>query len=263
MSEPGLEVRTLKIAYGGNVAIRDVSFAAPSGQISGLIGPNGAGKTSIFNACSGLLKPAAGSVHFQGKDVTRRSAASRARMGLGRTFQLPQVVNGMSVERNVMLGAECRLIGNNPLTLMGGGRAQQKLLKDAAEDAMVECGITDMAATLMGNLSTGRRRLVELARVLAGGYRIMLLDEPSSGLDDEETDEFGEILKRIVARGPGILLVEHDMGLVMSVCRHISVLDFGHLIFEGSPAEVQASPIVRSAYLGEESTADQNVEVGA
>jgi ABC-type branched-subunit amino acid transport system ATPase component len=259
MASAGLEVRSLKVTYGGNVAIRDVSFAVPPGVISGLIGPNGAGKTTIFNACSGLLRPAAGSVNFLGQDVTRRSAAARARLGLGRTFQLPQVVNSMSVERNVMLGAECRLIGNNPLTLVGGGRAQQRKLKDAAEDAMAECGITAMGSTLMGSLSTGRRRLVELARVLAGGYSILLLDEPSSGLDDEETDEFGEILRRITARGPGILLVEHDMGLVMSVCRHISVLDFGHLIFEGSPADVQASPAVRSAYLGEESTA----EVGA
>jgi ABC-type branched-subunit amino acid transport system ATPase component len=247
-----LEVRTLKIAYGGNVAIRDVSFSVPTGAVSGLIGPNGAGKTSIFNACSGLLKPAAGSVHFRGKDVTKVSAAARARMGLGRTFQLPQVVNGMSVERNVMLGAECRLIGNNPLTLLGGGRTQQRQLREAAEDAMTECGITGIGSTLMGSLSTGRRRLVELARVLAGGFSILLLDEPSSGLDDEETDAFGEILLRVASRGPGILLVEHDMGLVMSVCRHISVLDFGHLIFEGNPSEVQASAIVRSAYLGEE-----------
>jgi ABC-type branched-subunit amino acid transport system ATPase component len=252
VSEAGLEVRTLKIAYGGHVAIRDVSFSVPTGQITGLIGPNGAGKTTIFNACSGLLRPAAGSVHLGGKDVTRRSAAARARLGLGRTFQLPQVVNGMSVERNVMLGAECRLIGNNPLTLIGGSRAQQRTLRDAAEDAMAECGITSMGSTLMGSLSTGRRRLVELARVLAGGYRILLLDEPSSGLDDEETDEFGGILRRITGRGPGILLVEHDMGLVMSVCAHIAVLDFGHLIFEGGPAAVQASPLVRSAYLGED-----------
>jgi ABC-type branched-subunit amino acid transport system ATPase component len=251
-NQSGLEVRNLMIAYGGNVAIRDVSFTVPPGMISGLIGPNGAGKTTIFNACSGLLRPVAGSVHFLGEEVTKRSAASRARMGLGRTFQLPQVVNGMSVERNVQLGPESRLIGNNPLRLMGGSRAQQRTLKEAAQNAMEECGISAKRSILMGSLSTGQRRLVELARVVAGGYKILLLDEPSSGLDDEETHEFGEILQRIALRGRGILLVEHDMSLVMSVCRHISVLDFGHLIFEGGPTQVQGSAVVRSAYLGQE-----------
>jgi ABC-type branched-subunit amino acid transport system ATPase component len=249
----GLDVTDLSVAYGGNQAVTDVSLSAPAGRSTGLIGPNGAGKTTTFNACSGLLHPTRGTVRLFGTDVTRRSPAVRARLGLGRTFQRMELVNAMTARTNVALGAECRLVGSNPFRQVLAGLAQRRTIDAATDQAMQACGITGLAGRTVGTLSTGQRRLVELARVLAGGFRLLLLDEPSSGLDEEETDRFGHILTTVVAeRGLGILLVEHDMALVMAVCHHLYVLEFGHLIFQGSPTEVQASELVRAAYLGSE-----------
>lgn len=254
MTDPtALVVSNLRITYGGNVAVDDVSLEAPLGRITGLIGPNGAGKTTTFNACNGLLRPAGGRVSLFGADVTRRSAAHRARMGLGRTFQQVQVCPSMTVHENVALGAEVRLIGRNPMRQLTSSTAQRRLVATRTAEALEQCGIAHLGETQAAVLSTGQRRLLELARVLAGEYRFLLLDEPSSGLDEAETAAFGRILRSVVSdRGIGILIVEHDMPLVMSLCDHIYVLDFGHLIFEGSPAQVQASSTVRRAYLGED-----------
>jgi ABC-type branched-subunit amino acid transport system ATPase component len=249
----GLDVADLSVNYGGNKAVTEVTLSAPLRRITGLIGPNGAGKTTTFNAVSGLLHPTAGTVELFGTNVTHRSPATRARMGLGRTFQRMELVNAMTARTNIALGAECRLVGSNPLRQVLAGLAQRRRIDAATDSALEVCGITGLAGRIVGTLSTGQRRLVELARVLAGGFRLLLLDEPSSGLDEEETDRFGEILTDVVAeRGIGILLVEHDMALVMAICAHIYVLEFGHLIFQGSPVQVQGSELVRAAYLGSE-----------
>ncbi|HEX3899687.1 MAG TPA: ABC transporter ATP-binding protein [Mycobacteriales bacterium] len=249
----GLEARALCVSYGGNVAVSGASLTAPLGRITGLIGPNGAGKTTTFNACNGLVRPTSGSVLLGGRDVTRVGTASRARLGMGRTFQQVQVCTGMSVRANVALGAEIALIGRNPLRQFAGGRGQRQVVAERTDAALETCGIGRLADASVTVLSTGQRRLVELARVLASGYQMLLLDEPSSGLDETETAHFGEILTGVVAeRGVGMLLVEHDMSLVMKVCTYIYVLDFGNMIFEGTPAEVRASSQVRAAYLGEE-----------
>jgi ABC-type branched-subunit amino acid transport system ATPase component len=152
----------------------------------------------------------------------------------------------------VALGAEAREVGSNPLRQVLSTRAQRGAIDAATAEALDTCGIGHLADRKTATLSTGQRRLLELARTLAGGFRLLLLDEPSSGLDATESQHFGEILEGVVAdRGVGILLVEHDMALVMKVCAWIHVLDFGHLIFEGTPAHTQASPAVRAAYLGE------------
>jgi ABC-type branched-subunit amino acid transport system ATPase component len=249
----GLEVQRLSVAYGGNKAVTDVSLSAPTGRITGLIGPNGAGKTTTFNAVTGLVRPSTGTVRLFGVDVTHRSSAVRARMGLGRTFQRMELVNAMTAQTNVALGAECRMVGSNPLRQVLTSPGQRHSIDAVTDSALEVCGISDLARRTVGTLSTGQRRLVELARVLAGGFSLLLLDEPSSGLDEEETERFGAILTEVVDdRGLGILLVEHDMALVMGVCDHIFVLEFGHLIFEGSPAETQSSELVRAAYLGSE-----------
>jgi ABC-type branched-subunit amino acid transport system ATPase component len=249
----GLEGHGLSVAYGGNLAVSEVSLSGPLGQITGLIGPNGAGKTTTFNACNGLLKPTAGAVHLFGSDVTHASPAVRARMGLGRTFQRVEVVNAMTVRTNVALGLEARLVAGNPLRQVVASRSQKKHIATATDEALDICGIDHIANRRTATLSTGQRRLLELARVLAGGFDLLMLDEPSSGLDEEETHQFGRIIKTIVEdRGLGIVLVEHDMALVMAVCAYMYVLDFGRLIFEGTPGETQASPIVRAAYLGDE-----------
>jgi ABC-type branched-subunit amino acid transport system ATPase component len=248
-----LEADGLSVAYGGNLALSDVSLTAPLSGITGLIGPNGAGKTTTFNTCNGLVKPSAGTVRLLGTDVTWSGPAVRARMGLGRTFQRVEVVNAMTVRTNVALGMESRLVAGNPLRQVVASRAQQRQIVAATEQALEICGIGPIADRRAATLSTGQRRLLELARVLAGGFRLLMLDEPSSGLDEEETHHFGRILADIVAdRQLGILLVEHDMALVMAVCAYIYVLDFGQLIFQGTPIETQASPVVRAAYLGDE-----------
>ena len=249
----GLEASELSVAYGGNVAVARATLHAPLGRITGLIGPNGAGKTTTFNACNGLLRPSGGAVRYNGRDVTRMGTASRARLGMGRTFQQVQVCTGMSVRSNVALGAEISLIGRNPLRQFTGGPSQRRVVIERTNEALDICDLSHLADTSMAVLSTGQKRLVELARVLAGGYQLLLLDEPSSGLDESETARFGDILTSVVRdRGVGILLVEHDMTLVMAVCEYIYVLDFGNMIFQGTAAETQASPEVRAAYLGED-----------
>ena len=256
MSDPAaaaLEVDGLSVRYGGNLAVDRVSLSAPVGRLTGLIGPNGAGKTTIFNACCGLLRPSAGRVVLFGDDVTRRSPADRARRGLGRTFQRMELFGSMTVAENVAIGREAGLAGSNPFRQLLGTRRDQATVRAVVDDALDVCGITDLAHRPSGALSTGQRRLVELARAYAGEYRLLLLDEPSSGLDRAESERLGEILRRMVDdRGIGILLVEHDMVLVMSACEHLFVLDFGCLIFEGTPAETGSSPVVRAAYLGDE-----------
>jgi ABC-type branched-subunit amino acid transport system ATPase component/branched-subunit amino acid ABC-type transport system permease component len=248
----GLEVRGLQVRFGGVVAVDDLSLAAPTGRITGLIGPNGAGKTTTFNACSGLLRPSGGHVHMDGRDVSRRGPAARARRGLGRTFQKMELFDTLTVRENVAVGAEGTRAGGNPLAHLLSRPADRKAVRAATDRALALCELTHLADTAARNLSTGQRRLVELARCLAGPYRVLLLDEPSSGLDRVETGRFGEILRRVVTdRGVGILLVEHDMSLVLDVCDAVYVLDFGKLLFTGSPSDVVNSPIVQAAYLGD------------
>ncbi|MEV4419393.1 ATP-binding cassette domain-containing protein [Patulibacter sp. NPDC049589] len=247
-----LEVTGLRVTFGGNVAVDGFSMAAPTGRITGLIGPNGAGKTTTFNACSGLLRPTDGHVVFDGSEVTRRGPSARARRGLGRTFQRMELFDSLSVRENVAIGWEGSRAGPNPFSHLLSTPGQKRAMRVATDRALALCELDDVAGRPAGSLSTGQRRLVELARCLAGPFRVLLLDEPSSGLDHVETERFGRILQRVVAeRGVGILLVEHDMSLVMEVCEQIYVLDFGKPLFEGPPSEVLDADVVRAAYLGE------------
>ncbi|MBW8826038.1 MAG: ABC transporter ATP-binding protein [Acidobacteria bacterium] len=249
----GLSVRGLSVRFGGLVAVDNLDLDAPEGRLTGLIGPNGAGKTTTFDACSGLNTPSEGSVHLFGNDVSRLGPPARAQRGLGRTFQRMELFNSLSVADNVALGREAAMAGSNVLRQIVASRHEQDEMMEAAAGAMELCGISDLADRRASALSTGQRRLVELARALAGRFRILLLDEPSSGLDHNETARFGDILERVMAeRGVGLLLVEHDMSLVMRVCHHVYVLDFGKLIFEGSTDDIRDSEIVRAAYLGAE-----------
>jgi ABC-type branched-subunit amino acid transport system ATPase component/branched-subunit amino acid ABC-type transport system permease component len=249
----GLEARELEVRFGGLVAVDGVTVHAPDGRVTGLIGPNGAGKTTTFNACTGLIRPTKGSISLAGVDISRKPPAARARGGLGRTFQKMELFEALTVRENVEAGAEGPLAGWNPLSHFASKPGQRAAVRGAAQGAIELCELAELADTPVMSLSTGQRRLVELARCLAGPFGLLLLDEPSSGLDRAETARFGEILKRVVSeRGIGILLVEHDMSLVLDICQQIYVLDFGELIFEGSPQEVTASPIVKAAYLGDE-----------
>ncbi len=256
-----LEVRDITVVFNGNVAVDGFSLAAATGRITGLIGPNGAGKTTTFNACSGLRRPDSGEILLDGHRVTHAGPASRARHGLGRTFQRMEIFDSLSVRDNVAMGWEGSRAAANPLTHIVAWPAEKLAMRAATESAIALCDLADVADQPAGSLSTGQRRLVELARCLAGPFRLLLLDEPSSGLDKMETERFAAILRRVVdERGVGVLLVEHDMALVMDVCEHIYVLDFGKPLFDGAPAEVLAAPIVRAAYLGDQATTDLLVE---
>ena len=249
----GLELTSITVRYGGHVAVNDVSLSAPAGAITGLIGPNGAGKTTLFNVASGLVKPAAGVLRLHGTDLSGLDPAARARSGLGRTFQKMELFDSLTVAENVSLGREAAQAGRRPWRHLAETGGEQRARREAADQAMTLAGIGDLAGRPVAALSTGQRRLVELARCLAGQFDMLLLDEPSSGLDAAETRRFGEVLARVAAeRGAGILLVEHDMALVMTVCDYVHVLDFGTKIFEGTTEQAGASDIVRAAYLGTE-----------
>jgi ABC-type branched-subunit amino acid transport system ATPase component/branched-subunit amino acid ABC-type transport system permease component len=252
----GLEVESLVVQFGGLIAVRGLTMSAPIGRITGLIGPNGAVKTTTFDACSGLTRPTSGTIRFNGQDVSRLAPPARGRLGLGRTFQHMELGDALTVFENVQLGKEAGLAGGHVLSQLVSRPQELKATRAATAEALEICGITHLAHVQAGALSTGQRRLAELARCLAGSFDVLLLDEPSSGLDTEETDRFAEVLS-VVERewGCGILLVEHDMSLVMRVCEYIYVLDFGVPIFEGDALSVAAADVVRAAYLGDEEIA--------
>ncbi|MGH3245212.1 MAG: ABC transporter ATP-binding protein, partial [Trebonia sp.] len=251
-ARPGLAVRDLSVRFGGVKAVNSVSLRAPCGAITGLIGPNGAGKTTTFNACSALVRPSSGRITLHDIDVTRESPPSRARRGLGRTFQRTELYNSLTVRQNVAMGREASMAGANPVAQVLSSRQSNKVIDAAVEEALELTGTAWLADAQAGLLPLGQRRLVELARALAGPFDMLLLDEPSSGLDGHETEQFGEVLRTVVrTRQCGVLLVEHDMNLVREICDYIYVLEFGQLIFEGTAAEMQDSAQVRAAYLGD------------
>lgn len=257
--ESGLRLDRVEVRFGGNVAVKDVSLNAPVGRLTGLIGPNGAGKTTTFNAASGLLAPTTGQVLLHQQDITNLGVSARGVRGLGRTFQVMQLCDSLTVEENISLGCEAGMAGSSLNRHVVARPSERRLTHARAQASMDLCGIGHLADQQAGSLSTGQRRLVELARCLAGPFDVLLLDEPSSGLDVRETERFGEILLQVVRdRNCGILLVEHDMSLVMKICEYVYVLDFGQLLFEGTPNDVVSSPTVRDAYLGE-ATATEDI----
>ena len=236
-----LEVRGVEVRFGGRHALRGVDLGVEAGRITGLIGPNGAGKTTLFDVVTGLRDPDAGSVVLDGRDVTRLPPHRRARLGLARTFQRLEVFGSLSARDNIRAAAE--IAGRRP-----GGAARSAA---AEADAIVaRLGLTDVAGERADALPTGSARLVELGRALATRPRVLLLDEPASGLDDAESVALGGLLVELAAAGTAVLLVEHDVGLVMRVCEKVHVLDAGAILAVGTPVAVQADPAVLAAYLG-------------
>ncbi|WGX95249.1 ABC transporter ATP-binding protein [Nocardioides sp. L-11A] len=242
MSMALLEVDDVVVRFGGVTAVNRATFTADRGVITGLIGPNGAGKTTCFNVITGLQRPTRGRVHYRDRDVTSWPVHRRARHGVGRTFQRLEAFGSLSVRDNVRVAHE---IHGGPLTWFGGRRGT--LGVDVLLDRV---GIAEYADERADSIPTGTARLLELARCLAGDPQLLLLDEPSSGLDETETDAFGALLVDLAAEGCSILMVEHDMDLVMSVCHDIHVLDFGEIIASGTPADIRTDPDVQRAYLG-------------
>ena len=235
-----LEARNLNVKFGELHAVRDVSLSVDSGEIVGLIGPNGAGKTTTFNAVSGVQR-CTGTVAIGGVDVSNAPTDRRARLGMSRTFQRLEVFGSMTAYDNIRTAAEIT------------ARWRREPVRKAAAVAhrVIDLlGLADHAHDRADALPTGQARLVELGRVLATDPRVILLDEPASGLDEVETRRFADILESLRADGMAVLLVEHDIDLVLGLCSRICVLDLGVLIAMGGPDEVRANPKVQDAYLG-------------
>jgi len=241
-----LSTQDVVVRFGVLQAVSQASIEVVEGRVTGLIGPNGAGKTTLFNVITGLQEPTAGKVFFDGKDITNKNPFKRARLGIARTFQKLEVFGSLSARENILVAAEQRKTWDR-----SGFDPNQ-----VCDEILEKVGLSDVSEFMVGTLPTGTARLVELARALASNPRVLLLDEPSSGLNEEETEEMASLLRKLVDEGLGVLLVEHDMSFVMGTCQFIHVLDFGTIIATGTPAEVQANAQVQAAYLGTETVVE-------
>jgi branched-chain amino acid transport system permease protein len=250
--EPLLEVDGVRKTFGGLVAVNDVSFALRAGDIVGLIGPNGAGKSTTFNLITGVLPLSGGAVRWRGETVSGLPSRQIARRGISRTFQHVKMIPEMTVLENVALGAYLRSDAGVVRAMLRLERAEERRLFAEAERQLARIGIAEQMHELAGNLPLGSQRLMEIARALATDPALLLLDEPAAGLRHREKQALADVLRQLKGQGLSILLVEHDMDFVMGLTDRIVVMEFGTRLIEGTPAEVQASPAVRAAYLGTE-----------
>ena len=257
-----LTIQGVAVRFGGVAALSDANLTVKVGTVTGLIGPNGAGKTTLFNVISGLQTPDRGTVLLFDTDITKMKPHRRARLGLARTFQRLELFGTLSAGENVQVGLESsvkwwqwrHVKRSFPWVKKGGSAVEPSgpgSIVVATSDRLLEgVGLAGRGAEQASAMSTGLARMVELARALAMAPKILLLDEPGSGLDDAESQALGELLSALAAGGMGVLLVEHDMELVMRICDYIYVLDFGDIIASGTPEEIRRDPMVQAAYLG-------------
>jgi branched-chain amino acid transport system ATP-binding protein len=242
-----LVVEDLRVTYGGVIAVDGVSLGVAEGEIVGLIGPNGAGKSSLIDALTGYHPPSAGQVTFDGVSIKGARPYAIARRGLIRTFQSVELFDDLTVEENLLVAAEQPSFFTVLRDLVRPPRGRRNENVAWAQEA---CGLDDVADRLPSQLSHGRRKLVGVARALAMRPRLVLMDEPAAGLDNEESIALGERVAALPGRGVSVLLVDHDMGLVLSLCDRIVVIDFGRVIASGRPDEIRDSREVIEAYLG-------------
>lgn len=251
---PILSVESVSKRFGGLEALRDVTFSLYEGQIKALIGPNGAGKTTLFNLVSAVDSPTEGRVVFEGKELTGMTSDRACRAGIGRTFQHSKLFDDMSVLDNVKVGRHSKSRAGLVAALFTTPRHRhdEKAITEASMRALRRVGLEEYASLPAGSLPLGERHLLEIARALATEPRVLLLDEPAAGLNNEETDRLADSVRRIRDRGITVLLVEHDMGFVMNISDEVVVLDYGRKIAEGPPLLIQNDEEVIRAYLGED-----------
>ena len=247
-----LDVDKVRKQFGGLTAVNDISFQIRSGQIVGLIGPNGAGKSTTFNLVTGVLSLTSGAVNFRGEAIGGLSSREISCKGMARTFQHVKMIPDMTVLENVALGAHTRGSKGVLSAMLRGNRAEEQRLFKEAQRQLERIGMGDHLPDLAGNLAMGQQRLMEIARALCADPALLLLDEPAAGLRHKEKLGLGDVLRQLKSEGMSILLVEHDMDLVMQICDRLVVMEFGTLLTEGTPEEIQQNPKVRAAYLGTE-----------
>jgi branched-chain amino acid transport system ATP-binding protein len=248
-----LQTTEMSVTFGGLRAVNAVDFAVPEGSLVGLIGPNGAGKTTFIDGITGFV-PTTGRIEFDGHDITHLPVHKRARMGLGRTWQSLELFDDLTVQENLFVAADKQTARNFLLDMVNPSRKRERKDVEAALDIL---GITDLATSMPNEISQGQRKLVSAARALATRPKLVCMDEPAAGLDTDESIQLGRGLRRIVDSGTSIFLVDHDMGLVLSICDYIYVIEFGVKIAGGTPSEIKRNPKVIAAYLGESAKASE------
>lgn len=253
-SAPTLRALGISVRFGGVRALSDVTLAASAGEIVGLIGPNGAGKTTLFDVLSGIRSPSSGRVLLDERDITRHGPTWRARHGIKRTFQRQQTFGWLTVEENVLVALEWHGGGGGLLAdiaALPSRRRRERARRERADEVLEACGLGDVRDEPAGKLPIGRARMVEMARAIVDRPRVLLLDEPTSGLEESEMESLAASMQRVCREeGCAVMLVEHDVGFVMSQCDRVVVLNLGEVIAEGTPEAVREEPAVIAAYLG-------------